>query len=376
MTIEEAINKAQELTGNTLPDVRLLEWLSELDGKLMLDFWKGDAWQTYNLEQDKERELLVPYPWDEMYPCYLEAMVYYHNGEYGRYTDSMRMYNAKELDFRKWYQRTNVKVCRSVLERRYQTIVNEGRACKPFWYLSAYAVAVKHGYQGTEEEWLRELRGDSAEFRYSEEARALQWKLSEEQDWHDVLSLDDLQPEITSEILEEMQDLAAAAATSAEDADEDRKAADESAEAADESAQAAAQSNRSATASASAAAQSALSSAEDAAAAAAAASSAKQYSGKPPIIQGGTWWTWDATAGKYKDTGKPAQGETGPQGAEGIQGPPGPPGEAAITETRGAFVFQVEDGWLMLYYYGDDQPPFEYDEDDGYLYFNTDLIAD
>ncbi len=38
-------------------------------------------------------------------------------------------------------------------------------------------------------------------------------------------------------------------------------------------------------------------------AAAASAETAKQYSGKPPKPQDGTWWVWDATQQKYVDTG-------------------------------------------------------------------------
>ncbi len=43
-----------------------------------------------------------------------------------------------------------------------------------------------------------------------------------------------------------------------------------------------------------------------AAEAAASAATAQQYSGKPPIVQNGNWWTWDAEAGAYRDTGKRA----------------------------------------------------------------------
>lgn len=42
--------------------------------------------------------------------------------------------------------------------------------------------------------------------------------------------------------------------------------------------------------------------------AAASANSAKQYSGKPPKIQDGTWWIWNAAKQKYEDTGEYAQG--------------------------------------------------------------------
>lgn len=60
--------------------------------------------------------------------------------------------------------------------------------------------------------------------------------------------------------------------------------------------------------SASAAAKSAAAAAGSAVDAAGSARSAKEYSGKPPIIQDGTWWTWNAAAQKYVDTGEAARG--------------------------------------------------------------------
>lgn len=38
------------------------------------------------------------------------------------------------------------------------------------------------------------------------------------------------------------------------------------------------------------------------------AQSAKDYSGKPNIIQDGRWWTWNAVLQKYVDTGEAARG--------------------------------------------------------------------
>lgn len=31
----------------------------------------------------------------------------------------------------------------------------------------------------------------------------------------------------------------------------------------------------------------------------------------PPIVQGGTWWTWDTASGAYTDTGLTAEGKDG-----------------------------------------------------------------
>ena len=38
------------------------------------------------------------------------------------------------------------------------------------------------------------------------------------------------------------------------------------------------------------------------------ADKAEQYSGKPPMIQDGNWWTWNADRQTYEDTGEPARG--------------------------------------------------------------------
>lgn len=57
------------------------------------------------------------------------------------------------------------------------------------------------------------------------------------------------------------------------------------------------------------AAQSETNAAQSAEDAAESAQTAQEYSGKPPIIQNDTWWTWDAEQGKYVDTGEAARGD-------------------------------------------------------------------
>lgn len=61
--------------------------------------------------------------------------------------------------------------------------------------------------------------------------------------------------------------------------------------------------------SAMAAADSATEAAKSATEAADSAQTAQEYSGKPPIIQNDTWWTWDAETGQYEDTGQSAKGD-------------------------------------------------------------------
>ncbi len=96
---------------------------------------------------------------------------------------------------------------------------------------------------------------------------------------------------------------AKAAQTAAEQALAGTQAAQQAAETAKAQAQAAQQGAETARTEAQA---SNATAAEKAAEAAQSAATAQEYSGKPPIVQGGTWWTWNAAEKVYKDTGKRA----------------------------------------------------------------------
>ncbi len=65
------------------------------------------------------------------------------------------------------------------------------------YYLSAYGIAVKHGYVGTEEEWLESLRGAGVEMRYENDK--LQWRGKDEENWQDLDAIDSLRKQIATE---------------------------------------------------------------------------------------------------------------------------------------------------------------------------------
>ena len=93
--------------------------------------------------------LAAPYPYDGIYPLWLEAQVDFANGEYERYTNTMQRYNTAWNDL----ARHIAKCIRPVY----------GRAVEQGYYLSAYGIAKAHGYTGTEAEWLASLKGAAGE---------------------------------------------------------------------------------------------------------------------------------------------------------------------------------------------------------------------
>ena len=84
------------------------------------------------------------------------------------------------------------------------------------YYITAYGIAVKHGYTGTEEEWLASLRGDTGAasiLRYNEETETLQWQQEGDEEWTDLLSLSDLQGDVVGKTLTQATEAKNAAET-------------------------------------------------------------------------------------------------------------------------------------------------------------------
>lgn len=113
MTIIEAINRIDDAKPNQYTQSDKVRWLSALDGIVhdeILAVHEGEAgaFDGYDDSTDLSTVLLVPPPYDEVYIRWLEAQIDYTNGEYGRYNNSMAMYNAAYSTFSRFYNRTHM----------------------------------------------------------------------------------------------------------------------------------------------------------------------------------------------------------------------------------------------------------------------------
>lgn len=136
------------------------------------------------------------------------------------------------------------------------------------YYITAYGIAVKHGFKGTEAEWLETLKGDKVQLRYNEDTKTLEWKYEDADEWLELMDINALQGEVVTEVLEQ----ATAAKEAAETAQAGAEAAQEAAESARTGAETAA---ASAAEQAAAAGKSATAAAQDAQNAAAAKTGAE-----------------------------------------------------------------------------------------------------
>lgn len=118
MTISGAINHVDAVKPNAFHQDEKIRWLSVLDGIIkaeIIDTHEGAEsveFKEYNETTPLTQELLVPHPYDDVYIKWLEAQIDYANGEYGKYNNSVTMYNAAYLAFQKYYNRTHKPVAK------------------------------------------------------------------------------------------------------------------------------------------------------------------------------------------------------------------------------------------------------------------------
>lgn len=157
MQLKELIQFVDGLKKNTFSNEVKTAWVNEVEGMVQTDVLRlaiQDVVQ-YAYREDADPELIVKPPHDRLYRYYLEAMICYEQEEYDRYENCMQMFNRNLNDFVRWVSET----------LRPQ----DELACFRGYYLSAYAIAVKLGFVGTEEEWVASLKGDKGDpFTYED----------------------------------------------------------------------------------------------------------------------------------------------------------------------------------------------------------------
>lgn len=195
MTIGKVIRLADALKPNAIDNELKYQYITEVEGLVQTEVMllSSEDIITYDPERDGENtELLVKPPHDKLYIAYLAAMIDFANGEYDRYANTVEQFNAYYREYHRWY-----------FSRFHPA---DGRAISAGYYLSAYAIAVKHGYEGSEEEFAAAQLGKTPELRYNTDV--LEWKYTVEGDdaWRELVDVGEI---------ERLRDEAASAAVTA-----------------------------------------------------------------------------------------------------------------------------------------------------------------
>ena len=159
MTYGEVIKQCDELVPNSLSAEYKMQLLFEFECDIMLKVMLLSQTEVDEVpEPNADTELTVRRPHSKIYRLWLCSMLHKSNGDYEDAANVTTDFDTALREFVQWYGRT-------VAPGRMQAVFKG-------YYLSAYAIAVKYGFTGTEEQWLASLvgpKGDKGEaFTYED----------------------------------------------------------------------------------------------------------------------------------------------------------------------------------------------------------------
>jgi hypothetical protein len=112
----EALHRIDMLKPNSYSNPEKIKWLSILDGIIKTEIidthegGEGVEFDGYDETVELTKELLVPAPYDDIYIHWLQTHIDYTNGEYGKYNNSMAMYNTSYVAYENHYNRTHMPI--------------------------------------------------------------------------------------------------------------------------------------------------------------------------------------------------------------------------------------------------------------------------
>lgn len=151
MTLKAVLDFVDKMKpGNPYDTAMKVQWLNELEGDIQSKLLRTAPQEIIQYtEDDLTVELLIPVPHDKVYWMWVAAMIEFANGEYDKYQNTMQLVNDAYDKYAKWFHRH--------FHADVEGYLYIGGTTK--YGLSAYEIAVNHGFKGTEEEWLDELSG-------------------------------------------------------------------------------------------------------------------------------------------------------------------------------------------------------------------------
>lgn len=159
MKLQQLIDYIDNVVPNVFDTAAKVEMINQIEAEIQQDVYliATDDIVQYDAETDLQKELYLNPPFLDVYKNYMKAMLYREMGEYERYENEGAFFNESMLNLRRY-------VAEHVAPAN-------GRALLDEYYLSAYAIACKHGYTGTEKEWLASLHGEAGESAYAAAVR-------------------------------------------------------------------------------------------------------------------------------------------------------------------------------------------------------------
>jgi hypothetical protein len=105
LTPNKVIESVDNKKPNAYDEETKFAWINELDGMVKKLVFQEENPMPYVFPNDLDKELLIPYPFDNLYDLYLESMIDYYNKEYANYNNSAMMFESRFSEYKKSYIR-------------------------------------------------------------------------------------------------------------------------------------------------------------------------------------------------------------------------------------------------------------------------------
>ena len=154
MKIRDVLDYVIELQEPAFSETVLLRWLNQVEAEIQTEvlLLAVDGIVQYSAEDIAEgsgTEMIVPAPFSKLYEDYLLWRIALGQGEAERANNLETIYRESYLAYVRF-------VCGTIDP-------GSGKAEQMRYYLTAYQIAVKLGFAGSEEEWIASLKGDDGE---------------------------------------------------------------------------------------------------------------------------------------------------------------------------------------------------------------------
>ncbi len=234
MKLSTVLAMVDEIKPNAFSASTKTVWLNEIEGLVQTEVLlvRIEEIISYDYETDVDTELLVPAPHNKIYAAYLMAQIDFANGEYKKYQNAMELFNSYFGEYQRWFAQNYRPADTHPDADEDERPGNIGRPWRGY-YLSAYGLAVKHGYTESESAWIASLKGypgengKPVELRYDETTDMIQWRVLDDAQWKDLMAASELRGEIidrtiaAAETAQEKAEAAALAAAQAAEQAED-----------------------------------------------------------------------------------------------------------------------------------------------------------
>lgn len=97
MTVNEALAKVKDRKPNAYNDESLNDWLNECEAMVQRELLLTvpDEIVQYAWPDDRDKELILPKPYDALYVSYIKMMIEYVQEEYTAYNNTNAMFQAQ-----------------------------------------------------------------------------------------------------------------------------------------------------------------------------------------------------------------------------------------------------------------------------------------